>query len=82
MDKESKGIFQAYADGINDYVSGVSLMDEESTGRILPPEFLVFGITKETWIPWHPTDSISIGRMVAIRFNGNWNKDLFKETMR
>ena len=57
-------------------------MGDESTGRLLPPEFLVFGINKDNYIPWHPTDSMSIGRMVAIRFNGNWNKDLIKETMR
>ena len=82
MLEEDRKMWEAYADGINDFVHGVSLIGADSTGMILPPEFMVFGINKETWVKWHPTDSLAIGRMTALRFDGNWFHDLFKETLR
>ena len=48
ISERAKKLYIAYADGINDYVKGVSLTPQEKeaqTARLLPPEFLVFGIT-------------------------------------
>ena len=63
-------------------MAGVGLFSSESTGRILPPEFLTFGITKDTFVPWHAIDSMSIMRMIAFRFTGSWNTDILREAMR
>ena len=37
-------VLQAYADGINDFVSNVDFTASESSARLLPLEFYVFGI--------------------------------------
>lgn len=33
---------------------------DESTGKLLPPEFIGFGITKDSFEKWTPIDSISL----------------------
>ena len=45
LSDEEKEVLQAYSDGINDFVSGVGLYSADSTARLLPPEFKIFGIT-------------------------------------
>ena len=82
MDEESRGLFQAYADGINDYVSGVSLFEDQSTASALPPEFYVFGISKESFQPWTVVDSLCIARMVSFTFSAAWMFDLYREVIR
>ena len=42
LEEDEKQTLQAFADGINDYVSSVG--QTGSAGRILPPEFIAFGI--------------------------------------
>ena len=56
--EEWKEIAEAYADGVNDYVKGVSLSssDDERTGNLLPLEFYIFNIDFE---PWTPVDTIA-----------------------
>ena len=46
IEEDTKSMLEAYASGINDFVDGVDFFADESTGRLLPPEFIVFGINK------------------------------------
>lgn len=39
-------MLEAYSNGINDYIDGVDFFADEFTGRLLPPEFIGFGINK------------------------------------
>ena len=43
LPEEQKLTLQAFADGINDYVMSVGNLG--AAGRILPPEFIAFGIS-------------------------------------
>ena len=54
LEQESIEALKAYSDGVNDFVQGVSLSaaEQEQTARLLPPEFLVFGITQESFKKW------------------------------
>lgn len=54
MDKEMLDTIQAYADGINAFVRGIDTFGSNPTARLLPPEFILLGITKENWRPWTP----------------------------
>ena len=65
MSEQDKVIAQAYCDGVNDFFDGVNLFGEDPTARLLPPEFIVFGITKENWRPWYPGDIISIAKLLS-----------------
>merc|ERR1712194_24178 len=49
---------QAYADGVNNYIDGISQWQNDLTALHLPPEFYAVGMT--TVEPWHPIDSLSI----------------------
>lgn len=66
LEQESIEALQAYSDGVNDFVQGVSLSaaEQEQTARLLPPEFLVFGITQESFEPWTPVDCLMISRLI------------------
>ena len=52
------------------------------TGRMLPPEFLLFGITKESFVPWNPADSIICLKMMGFNLTWNWTNDLLRESLR
>ena len=76
-------ILQAFSDGVNDYVQGISLTStEQKTARLLPPEFLAFGITKENYEPWTPVDSLITIRLISFHLTWNWAADLQREGMR
>lgn len=62
LDDTTRGELQAYADGINAFVS--------SHKDSLPLEFTVLGITPA---PWSPIDSLAYGRVVAYSLDGTWN---------
>jgi len=62
LDDTTRGELQAYADGINAFVS--------SHMGSLPLEFTVLGITPD---PWSPIDSLAYGRVVAYSLDGTWN---------
>jgi penicillin amidase len=82
LPEDEKEFLQAYADGINDYVAGVELMGDNPTARLLPPEFLTFGISKETWRPWSPVDSLAVFRLLSFHLSWNWMNDLMRESFR
>ena len=63
LSPEVAALLQSYADGINDYVSGVSLGSAEGSARLLPPEFYAFGIE---WQPWTVADSVAAMRLMNI----------------
>ena len=66
LDQEAVEIFQAFSDGVNDYVEGVALFsNSQKTARLLPPEFLAFGITVENYDPWTPIDCLMMLRLVS-----------------
>jgi len=75
-------VLQAYADGVNDFVQGVDAFGGNPTGRILPPEFILFGINKETFVPWSPADSITCIKMMGFNLTWNWANDLLREAFR
>ena len=62
---------QAYCDGINDFVKGVGMFEQEQTARALPPEFLLFGITSDSFEPYEPKDILQIGLVT------NWDEGTF-----
>jgi penicillin amidase len=62
LDDTTRGELQAYADGINAFVS--------SHKGSLPLELTVLGVTPE---PWKPIDSLAYGRVVAYSLDGTWN---------
>ena len=83
MKEQDRLLLQTYADGINDCVFGTSLTAENSTGRLLPPEFYAFGIYDlSNWRPWHPTDSIALLKYKSFYLTWNWMHDLGRETLR
>ena len=82
LDSQSREVLQAYADGVNDYVQGVSLFSSSKTARLLPPEFLVFGITKESFEPWTPVDSIITIKMMSLLLTWDWAANLQREGLR
>ena len=82
MDKKELELLQAYADGINDFVQGVDMLGSNPTGRLLPPEFILFGISKETFVPWTPKDSVSCMKMMSFNLTWNWTNDLLREALR
>ena len=77
---EEKDIMQAYSDGVNDFVQGVSYWSFSSTARLLPLEFIVLGITKENYIPFSQIDL-----MIANKFQSmshTYKDDLIREAFR
>ena len=82
MDKKELEILQAYADGINDFVQGVEMFGSNPTGRLLPPEFLAFGISKQNFVLWTPKDSVICLKMMGFNLTWNWSNDLLREALR
>lgn len=62
---ETQAYLQAYADGVNAFLS--------SRSGALPPEFMVFGVEPE---PWTPADSLGWLKMMAWDLSGNWGNEL------
>jgi penicillin amidase len=79
MDQLSKENLQAYANGVNDYVSHLSFTGEGSSGRLLPPEFLALGI--KNWNPWVPEDTICIIKLLNFHLSWNWGQDLLRDVL-
>ena len=75
-------MLQAYADGINDFVAGVSLFGPYSTAYVFPPEFYAFGVSKETWRPWDPRDSLAILQIMNFKLSWNWMNDMTRYSYR
>ena len=79
LDEDEKQTLQAFADGINDYVSSVGQIG--SAGRILPPEFIAFGIDQSNWRPWTPADSLGILRAMSFKLSWGWTYDLHRAVL-
>ena len=82
MGLEEREMVEAYADGVNDYVRGIEILGSNPTGRLLPPEFLLLGITKENLAPWKPSDSVLCIKMLGFNLSWNWTNDLLREAFR
>ena len=47
-----------------------------AAGRMLPPEFVAFGISEANWRPWTPADSLGILRAMSFKLSWGWTYDL------
>lgn len=45
FDQDTLTILEAYADGVNDFLTNLDLMRPDATGRALPPEFYLLNHT-------------------------------------
>ena len=79
MDAENLGILQAYADGVNDFVSHLGFNKANSSGIFLPPEFIVLGIAQ--FVPWVPSDTICVLKLLNFHLSWNWGQDLLREVL-
>jgi penicillin G amidase len=68
---ELRATLEAYADGVNAFLGW--------HGFPLPPEFLLLGFEPE---PWHPTDSLLWGRLMAWQLSGNAGQEILDERLR
>lgn len=64
---EARASLEAYAAGVNAFLGGAT--------RLLPLEFLVFGVTPE---PWSPADSIAWLKMMAWDLGGSFRAELLR----
>ena len=55
---------------------------DNPTARLPPPEFLAFGLNKDTWRPWNPADNIAIFKLLSFHLSWNWMNDLSRESFR
>lgn len=68
LDAETRRALEAYARGINAYLS--------SRSGPLPPEFILTGAPAPE--PWHPADSIGWQTMMAWDLGGNWTREVLR----
>jgi penicillin amidase len=64
LSPEAQTSLQAYADGVNAYIS---------EGHPLPPEFILFGIRPA---PWRPTDSLGVVKLLALELGVNFRREI------
>ena len=76
LTEDDRLVFEAYADGVNDFVKNVDLMGQGSA-RLLPPEFYTFGIAEVEL--WHPIDSLSSLLLIGFHLTSDWTQDLIRE---
>lgn len=69
LDVDTIAILEAYAAGVNAFVS---------TTPVLPPEFLILGVQPE---PWQPIDSLVWAKMMAWDLGGNWNDEVMRSLL-
>ncbi len=67
MSQETLSDLQAYADGVNAYISA----NQDS----LPLEFRILGYKPQ---PWEPLHSVAWGKMMAWNLGGNWETELMR----
>lgn len=49
---------------------------------MLSPEFIIFGITSETYEPWTPEDSFATARVLSFFLTNNFKEDYKREVLR
>ncbi|HEY6101797.1 MAG TPA: penicillin acylase family protein, partial [bacterium] len=64
---EMTRVLQAYADGVNAYITS-------RRGR-LPLEFALLRYVPE---PWSPVDSVAFGKLMAWTLSGNWDSEILR----
>lgn len=74
LDPRSRGYLQAFADGVNAFIS----THENS----LPIEFTIVGMFGSKGLnykpdPWQPVDSLQWAKAMAWNLGGNWQEELF-----
>ncbi len=70
LEPDTRAALEAYARGVN-----AAIADNE---QVLPPEFALFNIRPE---PWLPSDSLIWGRIMSMRLSGNWRDELVRARM-
>lgn len=75
-----KKLFQAYADGVNDFVKGVKF-SWISSAKLLPPEFYAFDLADKIE-PWTPIDSLGILNLIKFSLTWDWPKDFMREILK
>jgi len=68
---QSRAVLEAYAAGVNAYIS---TLDQKS----LPPEFRILGYTPK---PWTPADSLIVIKIFFEALSNTWRLDLMREAM-
>lgn len=61
---ETRDILQAYADGVNAWIT--------AKGRLAAPEFLALGAPE----PWHPADSLLWAKTMGLWLSNNWRTEI------
>lgn len=69
LNPETKLYLQAYADGVNAYLSRETHMFDPG----LPPEFLILGVDPEPWKPWH---SSVILKVMDLSLGANMDQEI------
>ena len=64
LTSETRDLLQAYADGVNAWIT--------IRGRLTAPEFLYLGEPE----PWKPEDSLLWGKIMGLWLSGNWRRDV------
>jgi penicillin amidase len=67
LSAEARGLLDAYAAGVNAWL--------KESGRALPIEYTVLGLTPE---PWKAGDSILWGKTMAWKLSANWRQDALR----
>ena len=68
---QSRAVLQAYADGVNAYISS---LDEKA----LPPEFRILQYKPR---PWSPTDSLIVVKIFFEALSNTWRLDVMREAL-
>jgi penicillin amidase len=75
LDNQSKAILQAYADGVNAFIT--------THGNNLPIEFTIVGAFGSQGLsykpePWTPIDTLQWAKAMAWNLSGNWSKEIYQ----
>ena len=68
---QSRALLEAYAAGVNAYISSLG-------PKQLPPEFQILGYTPK---PWTPADSLIVVKIFYEALSNSWRLDLMREAM-
>jgi penicillin amidase len=66
ISSEFKGVLDAYAAGVNAFLN---------SHQQLPIEFTLLGYRPD---PWQPTDSLAMGKLLALQLSGNYRRELLR----
>lgn len=70
LDADTRTALETYTAGVNAWIGNGTLVP--------PPAFLALGMSPE---PWHPTDSLIWGKVMAATLSGNWRDELLRTRM-